>query len=311
MENITLNNGEVKATLNTRVGLESLIVKGEERIFQNENRIWPNIKRKPNSPSIHSDPVLFPITGPLKKAKYVFGKEYMVEGGYLYNGKFYLENDPVYLFNGESYSMPQHGFVRDSAMELVDFTSYECTFLKKSNSETLKQYPFHFEYYLTYKLTEDGLSKKQTVVNMGPDEMYFSLGDHTALALEGGIDSHTIMFDEDVRFNSEEPISFSFAKNQEIPLGHFIRDRKTLVAENSSVNNIKFFREGIEKISYDVSAPVLLLWTADREKFICAEPWIGAPRALNSINESLKNGTLIKLSPEDDGFVKERKIVFR
>ena len=80
-------------------------------------------------------PVLFPIVGKLKDSKTVI-------------------EDNVY-------EMGQHGFARDMEFEKVSENAY----VLKSNDETLKKYPYKFEFYISYEITDDTVITKYKVIN--------------------------------------------------------------------------------------------------------------------------------------------------
>ena len=79
-----------------------------------------------------SSPVLFPIVGALK--------------------------DNLYYFEGKTYHLPRHGFAREREFLVENTTDESVTLLLTHDEETLKIYPFAFEFRLKYELNKNGLS---------------------------------------------------------------------------------------------------------------------------------------------------------
>jgi galactose mutarotase-like enzyme len=122
-----------------------------------------------------SSPVLFPIVGGLK--------------------------DNSYTFEGKTYHLPRHGFARDRLFEVEDHWDDGISFLLRSDENTLKVYPFEFEFRVVYELYANLLSVTYHITNFGEDDMYFSVGGHPAFAvpLEEGLtyNDYYLEFDED------------------------------------------------------------------------------------------------------------------
>jgi galactose mutarotase-like enzyme len=61
------------------------------------------------------------------------------------------------LVEGETYSIPQHGFARRSKFEIVESTSSSCTHRMTSDEGTLELYPFKFTLDITYTVQDASL----------------------------------------------------------------------------------------------------------------------------------------------------------
>ena len=70
------------------------------------------------------------------------------------------------IFNRKKYQLPRHGFARDYTFELENHNTDKATFLLCSNAETLKKYPFEFEFRLHYTLDGNQLSLTYDVKNI-------------------------------------------------------------------------------------------------------------------------------------------------
>lgn len=136
-----------------RVGVKSIgaelsslknLVTNTEYIWQTDPEIW----------SSHA-PNLFPVIGILK------------------NGEYFYE--------GKSYKMPKHGFIRNNDnIKLKEQTENSLLFSLEFSKETLKIYPFKFQFNLQFTLKEKVLTISHTVVNLDENPLFFSLGGHPA-----------------------------------------------------------------------------------------------------------------------------------
>ena len=87
--------------------------------------------------------------------------------------------DDGFLYQGREYKCPKHGFVRNNdKVSLVEKTANSLTFLLKYDEESLKIYPFKFEFNIKYSLEGNKLHVKHKVINYGDVDMLFSLGGH-------------------------------------------------------------------------------------------------------------------------------------
>lgn len=223
-----------------------------EYIWQGDEKYWAR----------HA-PVLFPIVGKLL--------------------------DDEYTYKDKTYKMSQHGFARDSKFELFEARKNYLCFKLESNEETLKKYPFNFELFINYKLTENVLKVTYKVINLSDDNMPFSIGAHPAfnwpLSDERKNESY-FQFDEidEIElypltkngissqkekievFDDKLCLSKKIFKNDAL----IIEDlkNKNVVYGNSS--NDKFVRVEFDEFKY------LGLWSKpEGAPFVCIEPWNG------------------------------------
>ena len=307
---VNLSNDEVEAKINTKVGLQSLRVRGQERLYQNDlaGGKWPDLTKKPGAIN-QPDPILFPITGPLKPARKLLTKYALAD--MKTRGKIIRAEDPAYFYAGRLYSLPQHGFARNLELNLLELTPEACTLQLTSNLETKKDYPFDFEYNLTYTLTEDGFIKTHLVKNVDENSLYFSLGDHTALSLDLMADTY------ELQFNQTETMTIMHPYLGEFPVfdgclrlsPELVQNGVALKLNNFNATTCDLYKNGKLEMIYDVRAANMFIWTADHDNFLCIEPWNGEAYALNDIANSLKKRTLTKLET-DQSYTLNRKMRF-
>lgn len=99
-------------------------------------------------------PVLFPIVGKLK--------------------------DDEYIYKDKIYKMNQHGFARDCKFDIFEARKNYLCFKLEESEETLKNYPFKFELFVSYKIIENNLTITYRVINNSETTMPFSVGAHPA-----------------------------------------------------------------------------------------------------------------------------------
>lgn len=145
-ELFTISKGDVTAVVDSfGAKVLSISVAGREILFYDENDIG------------HSGiPLCFPAFGPLK------------------DGKLIVDDVP--------YPMNQHGFIRDSQFE-IEKTDSTLTCTLCSNEETLKRYPFDFEFTVHYEIIDDGLSIRFIMENNSDSELPLAPGVHPYFAV--------------------------------------------------------------------------------------------------------------------------------
>lgn len=133
---------------------------GTEYIWQADPAVWGR----------HA-PLLFPVIGRLR--------------------------DGQYTHKGTTYTIPSHGFARDSLFEVAEQTDARVVFRLTHSESTLAVYPFPFTLTVTYTLEDNRLVKSCTVENTGGEELLYELGGHdgfTAPLEEGEVmDDYAIL----------------------------------------------------------------------------------------------------------------------
>ncbi|NML21836.1 aldose 1-epimerase family protein [Pseudoflavitalea sp. G-6-1-2] len=260
----TIESHLLKATLHPKgAELQSLVQKetGIEYMWKGDPAVWGK----------HS-PVLFPIVGALK--------------------------DNTYVFNGELYNLPRHGFARDNqfAVESQDFD--RIIFLLKQNEASLKAFPFNFDFRIGYTVLDNSIAVTYEIVNTGKETMYCSVGGHPAFALP--IVADNVYDDYYLEFEQEEnagrwPIADGgLLKTSSIP---FLNDTKVLPLNkalfatdalvfkhlNSSAVSLRSHQsEHGLKMEFP-GFPYLGIWAAPGADFLCIEPWCGIADSIDSM----------------------------
>jgi galactose mutarotase-like enzyme len=89
--------------------------------------------------------------------------------------------DNTYTYNGQQYTLKQHGFARDLPWEVADQVTQEAvslTLVLNSNEQIRAVYPFDFQLAFTYQILGNSLEIRQRFTNHSPEPMPFSTGLH-------------------------------------------------------------------------------------------------------------------------------------
>lgn len=263
--------------------------KGAELVslFNHENQteyMWsadPNFWGK-------SSPVLFPIVGSLK--------------------------DNIYRFEGKEYSLPRHGFARDREFTVEKSSENSVTFLLTDDENSLKVYPFKFEFRLIYTLENNKLNVTYAVKNIGEGKMYFSVGGHPAFAVplaeNTTYDDYYLEFNKTETFKrwgltnegliQTEPFDFLINTNT-LPLTKELFYDDAIVFKNIDSTSVTLKSDNVnQQLQFDFEGfPFLGIWAAKNANFVCIEPWCGIADAANHNQELTEKEGMISLISDE------------
>lgn len=225
--------------------LHSLVLKenGKEYIWQGNPDIWYG-----------QAPVLFPVIGQLIGDKF--------------------------RYNGIEYTMPKHGLARKLLFNVKQCEGAKAVFSLESDENTLKSYPFEFEYLVTFELKDKALVNTMTVVNKTNGEMYFSVGAHPAFNCKVGdiiefeqpetlaterIDKENLIIDE----------KFPLIENsREIEITKEIFEPDALILSDIKSKKLRITGENEIEFTFG-DCPFLGIWAKPGAPYVCIEPWYG------------------------------------
>ena len=245
---ITIQNQAIKAVIKTKgAELSSLKKGGKNYIWEINSEFWNK-----------TSPILFPIVGALK------------------NGEYFHE--------GKVYKLSRHGFARDFEFDVIENSGNAVVFSLKSNEETLKVYPFHFELQLSYILEGNKLVVKYEIINRSSEKMYYSIGAHPAFNIDGDFEDFSLIFDDEKDLETYKLEQDLFSGKTEIlklngnvlPLQYELFEEDALVFKNFATKSLTLAKnnESVMKVSFP-NFPYLGIWTKKDAPFICIEPWLG------------------------------------
>ncbi len=210
-------------------------------------------------------PVLFPIVGALKEGSYIW--------------------------KGEKYSLPRHGFIRDNPqLLLTGITAGSLTFGMSYSKETHKVYPFDFEFSIRFLLEGTKIRVIHQVTNTGNSALLFSLGAHPAfkcpiqpdekyedyyLEFEVPENSSTwLLHETGTILDQTAPV---FNGSNILPLTHELFSKDALVFKDLKSRKVTLrSRKSKEALSVSYEDfPYLGIWAKTNGDFVCIEPWLG------------------------------------
>ncbi len=223
----------------------------------------------------------------------------------LYDGK--------YTFEGKTYSMKIHGFLKYRELTLIEQEKDRMTFELRYDDETLEQYPWKFVFRISYILKENELSVSMEVLNEDEKTMYFGVGGHPGFCvpMEEGLafedyylelpeaeDPVRIGFTE-ACFRNGEDEAYSLSEGKRILLRHDLFDQDAIVLKNAG-HAVRLGTDKGEK-------GLILRWDYDYVGFwskpgtdapyVCIEPWGSLPSRDGKPEDFAAQPDLLTLEP--------------
>jgi galactose mutarotase-like enzyme len=249
-----------------------------EYIWQADQEIW----------SSHA-PNLFPIIGALK------------------DGEVFYEEI--------AYPLTRHGFIRNNEhVKLKEQSEERLVFQLSFSEETLKLYPFKFDFQISFTLNDRTLTISHKITSLDNKPMYFSLGGHPAFnapLFEGETyEDYYLEFDQKLNlkthlFTDEGLISEKTAivtrNDNKIWLNKGLFDNDALIFKNilSKEVALKSKNKGtILTVQYN-DFKHLGIWAIPAAPFVCIEPWLGYADVEETTKDLKTKKGIMELMPSE------------
>ena len=236
-------------------------------------------------------PILFPIIGTLK------------EGEFLYEGK--------------SYSLPKHGFIRNNESLKVNQVSDNCLeYSLKFDDESLKFYPFEFEFIVRFVLVGNSITIEHKVVNHSKDKpLFFSVGGHPAFKcpLYDGetYEDYFIEFEEVENVSTWEVLpnglinsttKLLIQNSNVLPLTRTLFENDALILKDLKSKRVSLkSKKSSTSISIEYTDfNYLGIWAKPGGQFVCIEPWLGISDSNTTDKDFTKKEGIIRLEANTD-----------
>lgn len=211
------------------------------------------------------------------------------------------------LVDGKAYPMPKHGFARDSDFKRMESTPVHAKFSLRYNNETLKAYPYKFEFQVLYDLFERELRVSYKVINLDAGRIYFQVGGHPAFnvpLLPGeNFDDYYVEFEraENLTTHLLAPSGYFSGETGPVKLDGNKLHLKTELFDTDALvfKNLASRKVSIKSSTHNQVLTVafphfnyLGIWTkAGGAPFLCIEPWLGcADTEGDAVDISKKDG---------------------
>ena len=266
---ITLKNRFLTVEIATK-GAELQSVRdadGAERLWQGDAKYWTG-----------RAPIMFPVCGGLK--------------------------DDLYRLDGQEYTMPKHGYVRQLEWEVESAEAEKAVFLMKEKHDG---FPFDYELRMCYELADNSIRISASVKNLDSRTFVYGIGSHEAYATPGGLEACTVVFEkkEDLK---DHVLHGNLIERGAVILGKDT-DRLPMKTEYFAVDALVFPEQESRSVTLENSfsgkkirvdyqgLDVLMLWTKPGAGYLCIEPWSNAPDYLDADQDIRHKPGMITLEP--------------
>lgn len=265
---ITLDNGTLKVEIDPLGAEIQSVIKNNYNYIREKNLEFWN----------RYTPVLFPIVGK-------------------------LENDQ-YFVDGKKFEMTQHGFARDMEFEVIYSDANSATFLLSSNSETLKKYPYNFNFYITHEIDGNDLTTSYRVENKNNHDMYYSVGAHPGFRVEKDHSYNIITTSSAMKYDFEDGLITGHEKVEHMDImfdyTEFKDDAIILDLDEKELNILK---DGENYMRFTMhNLPLVGIWAPYHKDvdFVCIEPWSGIADYVDNDSRELKDKHFINKISKDE-----------
>lgn len=268
---VTLNNGIIEAQIIEKgAEIRKLTVCGEDRFWSGDEKFWGGVA-----------PVLFPNCGGMK--------------------------DNKFTIDGKEYNIPKHGFAKDMDFVVEKQCENSATFLLKSTEETLKCYPWEFEFRVKYTLVSASVKVEYSVKNNSKTTMYTAIGGHEAYSCPEGVEDYDIIFEKKETLRSVQVEDGILSRKTEtvlynsdtLPLynKYFEIDALVLTDIKSRFVTLRNRKNGKEVSVSFPDCDYLLIWSIPEAPYVCIEPWTAPPSYLDEGYEITKKEGMTAVEP--------------
>ncbi len=248
---VILDNKKIRLEIAERgAEIRRCTVNGEERFYDGNPEFWTGVA-----------PVLFPVCSGLKDNKFTVGDK--------------------------SYTLEKHGFAKKMDFIVEEKTNAYAVFLLKSTPETLKSYPWEFEFRIKYTLNDESINVKYDIKNLSDSIMYAGVGSHEAYSCPEGIEDYDLIFEKKETLKTHRLSGSLITRETDTVL--FESDTLPLYYKYFSIDALIFSdvksrfvtlrnRKNGKSVSVAFpDCPYLVLWTKPDAPYFCIEPWINCP----------------------------------
>ena len=263
------------------------------------------------------------------------GTEYLWQGDPAYWGDRALTLFPYvarlwqgrYEMDGETHSLPIHGFAPTSEFALAEKTDSRMVLTLASSEETYAQYLRHFVFRVIYALEGSTLKVAYEVENRDERTMYFVLGGHPGfnVPLEKGLRFEDyrlrfgaacqpvrVGFSEDCFVNGEDA-PFPLEDGCVLPLAHSLFDDDAIVLRDMAREVTLEAPGGARSVTVAFpDMPYLGIWHRPKTDapYVCIEPWRSLPARRGETAVLERQADLVHLAPGET-YVNRWRIAIR
>lgn len=210
------------------------------------------------------------------------GEERLWQGGEFWNSRDVVIFPVIghageYSVQGKTFKPRSHGVARYAEFTVADSGKDHITLAISSNEETLKTYPYAFDFCITYKLYLKTVEVSY-FIRAKEGKIPFYVGGHPGMKAPGG--EAVIEFE-----NVENPVLYPVDGSQAVRLENFHRfvankpffkECATFQLGSLSGGDIYAYTRDGYRYTYRSDCPVVAFWSnPDGGDYVCVEPWWG------------------------------------
>ena len=227
--------------------------------------------------------------------------------GRMYDGKYYYKDN--------AYEIRIHGIARYNEFSLESRSATKLVFLLKDNEQTRKEYPFAFEYRVTFELTENKLTTRYDVKNLSKETLYCGFGGHPGINIpwkgdEASFEEHYLEFSDKTNvvrqllfersFMADKVAPYALEDGVKLPLKHDLFDNDAVILQNTSrCVSVKSKKDPrYVTMHYDDFKYIGFWHPCETDApFVCLEPWSVLPSS-NGVYDRLETkADMAKVAP--------------
>ncbi len=248
-----LKNNVLELNLTTKAGeMTSLFYKGANVLYDGTGEYWSG-----------KNPTLFPIIS--------------------------SPNTKEYVLDGVTYPIKNHGLIRYAELDCIKEDANEVTMELKADENTLKQYPFIFNYQISYRLEGNKVIISYAIRNDDEKVMPFTFGIHPGFVCNFNEDRMVFDKDETAQVLTNPTTKDSIEmKLGEYQLTDFVEDiakYHTVIFKPLKTTTYELVRKDYTVKIDAKEFKYLAMWTPNRNSgFMCIEPWCSIDDIKNTTN---------------------------
>lgn len=201
-----------------------------------------------------------------------------------------------YLYDGKLYNLPIHGFAPYMQWEVTESAPTSLILSLRDTPETFANYPFHFLVELQYQISDRMLICRQRYTNSGDKPMPYYAGFHPYFATppaHAGKEQVFLDYQPVRHLRYNEKLTDIVGEDElfKLPISvndSAVNEQLVELGENKLINLT--YPDGL-KINLEVVGAedadmfrFVQVYTQPEEPFICVEPWMAFPNALNTVS---------------------------
>lgn len=249
--NYTMKNSEITLDIKLKgAEINSIKYNDTEYLWQGDSAFWGK-----------KAPILFPAVGRLKESKT--------------------------KINGKTYTIGQHGFIQNAEFKVKssgeDFLELYTTY----NEETLKAFPFKYEFLVKFSIKDNKITQETTVRNLDDNTMCYAFGLHPGFncGADGDFEKYSLKFNKKTTLNTNcltEDLMVSLndkktilSNSDTLDLKHSLFDIDAIIIEKPDFSTVSLYKNNDIKI-FDFEFEgfdMIAFWQAKNAPFLCFEPW--------------------------------------